>query len=98
LKRIRLSPQAETDLETIADYIASDNPVRAMRFVQALRARCESLGAHPWQGRAAPAISPEARVIVFRSYLILYRIEEAVEIIRFVHGARDLDTALADEP
>ena len=98
MKLVQFSPRAEADLEAIADYVASDNPVRARSFVKGLRARCASLGAHPWQGRAAPAIGPEVRVLVFRSYLILYRVSEAVEVVRVIHGARDLDAALADKP
>jgi plasmid stabilization system protein ParE len=35
---VRISAEAERDLEDIADYIAKDNPVRAMTFVQELRA------------------------------------------------------------
>ena len=35
--------QAENDLESIADYIALDNPVRAISFVQEIRERCHKI-------------------------------------------------------
>jgi plasmid stabilization system protein ParE len=34
---LRFSPAAERDLEEIADYIAQDNPQRALSFVVELR-------------------------------------------------------------
>lgn len=41
---VRISAEDERDLEDIDDYIAKDNPVRAMTFVQELRAAALSLG------------------------------------------------------
>jgi len=35
--RVVLSNQAEIDLEEIGDYIAADNPVRAVSFVREMR-------------------------------------------------------------
>ena len=35
--------------------------------------------------------------ISFRGYLILYRVESDIEIDRVIHGAGDLDAALAEE-
>lgn len=37
--RVELSSFIETDLEVIADYIAQDNPVRALTFIQEIRAK-----------------------------------------------------------
>ena len=39
--RVTLSLLAERDLESIGDYIAEDNPRRALGFVAELRAQCE---------------------------------------------------------
>ena len=35
-----ITPLAERGLESIGDYIAEDNPVRAISFVAELRAQC----------------------------------------------------------
>ena len=35
--RLNFTPMAEQDLEAIADYIAADNPGRALSFVRELR-------------------------------------------------------------
>jgi toxin ParE1/3/4 len=34
--RLTLTPLAEQDLETIGDYIAADNPTRAVSFIRIL--------------------------------------------------------------
>jgi plasmid stabilization system protein ParE len=39
--RVLLSPAAERDLEAIGDYIAEDNPARALTFIGEIRRRCE---------------------------------------------------------
>jgi toxin ParE1/3/4 len=44
-------------------------------------------------GRSRPDIADAARSLNVGNYLILYRIEaRTVEIVRIVHGARDLTT------
>ena len=45
---VRLTAAAENDLEQIADYIAQDNPQRALSFVQALRDRRLGLADAPY--------------------------------------------------
>lgn len=35
--RLLFAPLAEQDLESIADYIAADNPRRAVSFIEELR-------------------------------------------------------------
>jgi plasmid stabilization system protein ParE len=42
--RVEFAPLALSDLESIAEYIAADNPRRAVSFVRELRAQCGVLG------------------------------------------------------
>ncbi|WP_258889807.1 type II toxin-antitoxin system RelE/ParE family toxin [Sphingomonas sp. SUN019] len=44
---VRFNAEAEDDLEAIADYIARDDPVRAVMFVREIRARCAHLPFFP---------------------------------------------------
>ncbi len=39
---LEFSDEAENDLEQIADYIAWDNPRRALSFVRELLSKCEA--------------------------------------------------------
>ena len=41
--RAYLTPQAEIDLEEIGDYIALDNPKRAVSFIREIRQHCEKI-------------------------------------------------------
>ena len=45
--QLEFLPQAEDDLETISDYIAKDNPRKAISFVRDLRAQCAKITRSP---------------------------------------------------
>ncbi|WP_370635061.1 type II toxin-antitoxin system RelE/ParE family toxin [Methylocystis sp. WRRC1] len=45
--KVVFAREAETDLEAIGDFIASECPAQALAFVQALRRRCERLADMP---------------------------------------------------
>ena len=88
---VRISDQAERDLELIGDYIADDDALRAASFVRELRDKCIDIGGSP---RLYPLVARyDARGLrkrVHCSYLILYEIDDGVvSIARVVHGARD---------
>ena len=74
MKEVVVSAKARADIETIADYIGQDSPVQALRFIETPKTRCLSLSVHPFQGRPAPEIADEVRLLVFRSYVILHRV------------------------
>lgn len=52
--RCKFRLAAEEDLESIADYIAEDNPSRAVTFIQEIREKCRTLAEMP---KSAPARS-----------------------------------------
>jgi toxin ParE1/3/4 len=41
--RAHFTPQAEIDLEEVGDYIALDNPGRAVSFIREIRQHCEKI-------------------------------------------------------
>lgn len=45
--KVLLTAEAESDLERIADYIAQDNPRRALSFIEELREKCLGLSEMP---------------------------------------------------
>jgi addiction module RelE/StbE family toxin len=94
--KVLLTNEAEADLERIGDYIALDNPRRALSFVLELRDKCMSLAS---LYLAFPLVSRYEhngiRRRVHENYLIFYRIEaEQVVIIHVLHGAMDYTTIL----
>jgi toxin ParE1/3/4 len=97
LIEVVLRPEAEADLLEIALYIAQDSPERAEKLIAKLRRRVRFLQTLPLAGRPRPELGEGLRSLVERPHVILYRlIDDAVEIVAFLHGARDIQAALAD--
>jgi toxin ParE1/3/4 len=96
------TPQAREDLLDIYLTIGLDNPGAAERFYSAIEARTKRLASQPRIGPRRPEIRPQARVLVERPYLILYETHPdtddgpitEVEIVRILHGRRDLPSLL----
>ncbi len=98
MKPVVFSPKAERDLEDIADYIAADNPGRAASFVRELRERCFALRTLPASARPFPQLAPDAHILPYRNYVIIYRnLARYVSIERVLHGARDITAIISDE-
>lgn len=95
--RVVISAAAKNDLIEIGDFIAIHNRERAKSFVNELLQKCEALGDMP---RAFPLVPRyecyDVRRLVFRDYLIFYRVGEMVEIARVLHGAQDYEPLLFD--
>ncbi len=91
MKAIVLRRSADRDLDDIYDWIAADDPVAAERHIRRIVAAAERLADFPETGRARPEIGEGARSVTVGRYLLLYRIErECVDIVRIVHGAREV--------
>jgi toxin ParE1/3/4 len=91
---LRFSDHAEIDLIEIGDFIATDSAVNARRFVADLEKYCLILAAHPLLGRARDDLLPGLRSLPYHRYLIFYRaLHSGVEIVRVLHGARDIRRA-----
>jgi toxin ParE1/3/4 len=68
-------------------------------YVRELRERANRVGDFPHAGPPRPKWGESIRIIVYGKYLIVYRVrDDAVQILRVVHGARDLDALFENEP
>ena len=89
--KVDFSPVAKDDLIDIAVYIAQDNPVRALSFVDELEAKCLGIGRMPGIGTVRPELGDGVRMLPHGRYLIFYRENEGmIRIERVMHGARDI--------
>ena len=91
--RCLFSPLAELDLEEIGDYIARDNPRRALSFIEEIRARCFLILHTPQGSPLREDLGAGVRVAPFGRYLIFYTVHEdadEVRIERILHSARDI--------
>lgn len=97
--KVVLTRPAAIDLEAIGDWIAHDNQARAVTFVEELRQRAASLARFPNAGPPRPQWGEGVRIAVHGRYLVIYRVRnDTVQVLRILHGARDLDRLLSDEP
>lgn len=84
-----LSSRADANLESIGNWIANDNPLRAVTFVDELYAACVNIGDNPLLHAFVPG-SRSLRKTLFAPYAIYYRVRrDHVLIVSIRHGARD---------
>ena len=83
---------AVEDLELAAQYIARDSPKYAAVLVSEALAAASSLDILSKRGRVVPEINDaDTRELFVCNYRLIYRIgDDAVRIIAFIHGSRDL--------
>lgn len=91
--RVTFLPRARADLLEIGDYIAEDSPARARAFVESLKERCLALAEFPQMGNQRQELKEGVRSLTLGRYVIYYRVEASVEIIRILHSARDIHSA-----
>ncbi|MEP6785994.1 MAG: type II toxin-antitoxin system RelE/ParE family toxin [Sphingomonadales bacterium] len=93
---VTISARAQSDLEAIGDYIARDNPKRAVSFVRELRKKCLDLSALP---HGFPIV-PQYETLGIRkrthgNYLIFYHVDtDRITVLHIVNGAMDYSDRL----
>ncbi len=95
----RLSEAAEIDLLDIWRFIAQDNLSAADRVLDRIYDAFVLLGENPGAGHKREDFTADAdlRFWSVYSYLIVYRkMAEPIEIVRIVHGTRDVTALLHD--
>jgi toxin ParE1/3/4 len=91
------SPEAEKDLLEIWSYLADQaSPPIADTQLNAIEGACAKLEHWPHSGRQRDNLLPGLRSVVAFPYVIFYRVrDERVEVVRVLHGRRDIDTIFA---
>ncbi len=92
MRTVQFTPRARRDVIEIWEYIARDNFEAADRVVAAIKEATRMLAELPGIGYTRPDVH-DTRYRFWRvySYLLAYRAsDEALVIVRVVHGARDL--------
>lgn len=97
----RIAPLGNADLHQIWQYVARDRPVAANDLLDTLQRRQRRfalLASQPLLGEPRPELGPSIRSSRLGSYAIYYRPahdEVEIEIVRVLHGARDVGTAMS---
>lgn len=98
MAKLHVSDAARADLDNIWDYIAADNPAAATRTIEAIAKRFDTISDHELFGRARPEFAPNMRSFPVGQYVIFYTRGEVFEIVRVLHGARDIEAISHEEP
>jgi len=95
--QVRWALEAERWLREIYDYIARDNPAAALRTVQGIREKAETLTSFPERGyRYHERSNEHVRILLYGHYRIAYLVEDGdVTILGVFHGALDIDRFLS---
>jgi toxin ParE1/3/4 len=93
VSQVRISPRASSDLTEISSYISDDSVTNADAFIDKLYATIQVLANQPGSGRQREELAHGILSFPFGRYIIFYRAsQDAIEIVRVLHGARDIHT------
>lgn len=96
MSRLVILPAARDDLSEISDFIAQDNPERAISFLAEIEARMLQAAERPESFPARDDLYEGLRSAHHGRYMIFFLDTGAeVQIVRVLHGARDLRNILS---
>ena len=90
---IKISAAAEDDLKEIWTHIAEDDDESATNLVKEMIRKFATLRDHPKIGREQNELLVNLRSFPVKDYIIFYQpFEGGIEILRVLHGSRDIGT------
>ncbi len=100
MRRFALTPAAADDLAEIFDFLRAENPDAARRVLQKFREAMDRLARTPGMGHLREDLADEPlKFWPVYSYLIIYRpTTHPLQVVRVLHGARDIQRLLSSEP
>jgi toxin ParE1/3/4 len=99
--RVEWSITARDDLEAIAMYIAEDSVVNALKMVERIEAKAETLLTLPRRGRVVPELRwygvMAFQELIERPWRLIYRIDgQRIVVVSVLDGRRNLEDLLLD--
>jgi len=90
-RQVIWSAQAASALDEAIGYISADSPSAAIKLLETALDVGASLSVHAERGRVVPEVgSSNVRELFVFKYRLMYELTpDQVQIIAFVHGARD---------
>ncbi len=85
-------------MEAILEYLQRTNPAAAQRYATDFYDKARALARFPEMGHLRPEIAPNLRSTLVWPYVIFYRVNgDMVQIVRILHGKRDLRRIMRKE-
>jgi toxin ParE1/3/4 len=96
--RIVVRPRASADLAEIWAFIAEDSIKHADKFAALIDGHFQGLARRPQMGRSRSELAPDLRSFPVGQYVIFYLpLPKGIEIVRVLHGARDIEPILRED-
>lgn len=91
--RITFTAEAEKDVDDAIDFVSMDNHTAAGGLAERIEKSLRLLAERPFLGRPAPETGqPGMRRMAIPPYVVFYFVgQQAVQVVRFLHGARQLE-------
>lgn len=102
VRHVRIRPKTLDDLECIIDYIAPEEPVAALRIVDAIETFCIiTLRDNPHIGTVHNDVVEGIRIFPLVGYRICYFVRDNtddphIDVVRILHQARDVSKHLRE--
>jgi toxin ParE1/3/4 len=98
MTRLIVTPQAESDVGDILDYLEQNAGLKvAESYDRRFRLAIERVVQHPATGAPRPALGRDTRMAIVWPYLLIYdhaRAEDIVTLLRILHGRRRVTRGL----
>ena len=91
-------PRALSDLAEIWAYVAEGSSDRADGFVDLIDSKFQALSRRPGLGRRRPELAPDIRSLTVGRYVVFYlSLSRGIEVVRVLHGSRDIESIFQNE-
>jgi plasmid stabilization system protein ParE len=99
VSRFVLSPAATADVEQIEAFLDEHAPHATDAVLTRIHSAMRRIASTPGSGHLRRDLADEPlRFVAVWSYLVVYRLTRPVEIVRVIHGARDVARLLRVRP
>lgn len=86
--QVNWTPEAQSDLDGIVEFIAADNPFAASNLAETLFETAEKLGQMPYIGRTG-RVAGTREFVAHPNYILVYKVAlDELRILRVLHGSR----------
>ena len=97
IRRLKVTDTAQDDLLEIWSFIAKENLAAADTLLAAFAEQFDRLLRFPEIGRDRSELKIHLRGVSVKDYIIFYQLTNRyIEIVRVLHGARDIRRILAE--
>ena len=95
---IQRSRKARSDLVELALFYGERNPAAAMKLLDRVEKAADLLSRHSLIGRSRPDLRQDLRSFPVRPLIIFYLpSQQGIEIVRVLHGARNIGPEMFED-